>query len=121
MRFLIDNALPPRLSALLKAAGHNAVHVREFGMQSAEDERIFAKAFEEDRIIVSADTDFGALLAAMEASHPSFVLFRDPEFLAAEDYARVLIGALPLIEVDLASGCVAVFRSGHLRVRKLPL
>ena len=120
MKFLIDNALPPRLSELLKQAGHDAAHVRVYGMQAADDREILARAREEGRVIVSADTDFGAILAAQDAAHPSFVLFRDPNLLAAQDYMDALAVALPLLEPDLARGCVAVFRNGRLRVRKLP-
>jgi predicted nuclease of predicted toxin-antitoxin system len=119
--FLIDNALPPRLARLLAEAGHDATHVRDYGMQSAKDELILGRALLEDRIVVSADTDFGMLLAGMEASRPSFILFREPDLVAAEDFARVLLGSLPALRPDLESGCVAVFRAGRLRVRKLPI
>ena len=67
MRFLIDNALPPRLADLFVAAGHDAVHVRAYAMQAARDEEILARALTEDRIVVSADSDFSAILAAQEA------------------------------------------------------
>ena len=120
MKFLIDNALPPRLAELLKQAGHDATHVRVYGMQEADDREILERAREEGRAIISADTDFGAILAAQEAAHPSFVLFRDPNLLAAQDYMDALAVALPLLEPELTRGCVAVFRSGRLRVRKLP-
>ena len=72
-------------------------------------------------IVVSADTDFGAILANQATSHPSFVLFRDPNLLIASDYAAMLVPALTVLEPDLISGCVAVFRKGRLRVRRLPL
>ena len=120
MRFLIDNALPPRLAALLVAAGHDAVHVRAYGMQAAEDKRILARALDEDRIVVSADSDFSAILAAQEAERPSFILFREPNLLAARDYVDMLLPALPMLEPELLAGCVAVFRKSRLRVRKLP-
>ena len=120
MKFLIDNALPPRLAELLNEAGHDGTHVRAYGMQAAGDPEILERAREEGRIIVSADTDFGAVLAAQEAAQPSFVLFRDPTLMTARDYMRVLVAALPLLEADLAKGCVAVFRRSRLRVRRLP-
>ncbi|HXM45268.1 MAG TPA: DUF5615 family PIN-like protein [Bryobacteraceae bacterium] len=120
MRFLIDNALPPRLADLLVAAGHDAVHVRAYAMHAAGDEEILARALTEDRIVVSADSDFSAILAAQDADRPSFILFRDPNFLVAHDYMNVLLPALPALEPELASGCVAVFRNNRLRVRKLP-
>ena len=79
LKFLIDNALPPQLAELLANAGYDAVHVLAYGMQAAKDEQIVARAVEEDRIIVSADSDFGAIIAAQEAARPSFILFREPD------------------------------------------
>lgn len=121
MKFLVDNALPPRFATLLIEAGHDAVHVREYGMQGAKDEAILSTAQQEGRIIVSADTDFGTLLARMEANSPSFILFREPDLLSAEDYANVLVPTLPVLGPELIRGCVAVFRAGRLRVRRLPI
>jgi len=86
VRFLIDNALPPRLAELLSQAGHDATHVRAYGMQAAADADIVERARQESRVILSADTDFGAILAAQEIAHPSFVLFRDANLNSAEDY-----------------------------------
>ena len=62
MRFLIDNALSPIVAGLLGAAGHYAIHVRDRGMQAAPDPEIIYLALTEDRIVVSADTDFGTIL-----------------------------------------------------------
>lgn len=89
-------------------------------MQAARDEEILARALQEDRVVVSADSDFSAILAAQEANRPSFILFRDPNLMGALDYIKMLLPALPVLEPELLSGCVAVFRHGRLRVRKLP-
>lgn len=121
MKFLIDNALPPLLSELLITAGHDAVHVRAYRMETATDDLILARALAEDRIVISADTDFGGILANQQANRPSFILFRDPNLLVASDYAAMLVPALTVLEPELLSGCVAVFRNGRLRVRRLPL
>ena len=66
------------MADLLGDEGYDAVHVRAYGMQAATDEEILARALDENRIVVSADTDFGAILAAQEADRPSFVTGRTP-------------------------------------------
>ena len=96
MRFLIDNALPPRLADLLLMAGHDAIHVRQYYMHAASDEEILARALSEGRIVISADSDFSAILASREAGQPSFILFREPNLLTASDYVSALLPAFAI-------------------------
>ncbi len=73
-------------------------------MHAASDEAILGKARDEDRVVVSADSDFGATLAAQEAERPLFILFREPNLLRAHDYANVMLPALPALEPELSAG-----------------
>lgn len=59
MRFLVDENLSPLLAAAPRDAGHDAAHARDIGMERAGDPAVLQAAREQNRIVVSADTDFG--------------------------------------------------------------
>ena len=121
MNFLIDNALSPQVSIGLKQAGYDSVHVRDYGMQSASDTEILARALNENRIIVSADTDFGTLLARSTEIKPSFILFRGMTTRRPDTQLQILLANLSDLKEFLENGCVVVFDQNRIRVRNLPI
>jgi predicted nuclease of predicted toxin-antitoxin system len=57
MRLLLDNNLSPRLAEVMSKAGWDAVHVAALGLRAEPDTVVMRTAVEDDRVLVSADTE----------------------------------------------------------------
>ena len=121
MNFLLDENLSERLGELLSAAGHRVDHVRALGLRSADDATVIAKADQLDAVLISADTDFGALLAASGAAGPSVVLLRHERGRSVEEVGGLILANLPAVADALTTGAIVVIDDERIRVRQLPI
>jgi predicted nuclease of predicted toxin-antitoxin system len=121
VKFLVDNNLSPLLAENLNASGHDAVHLRDLGLQAAADEVVLARAAAEGRVLISADTDFGALLARSGAAGPSVLLIRRLTGRRAVEQAAIIHANLDQVTEDLDSGAVVVLSDEWVRIRPLPM
>lgn len=122
MRLLIDANLSPRVAAQLADVGFAAIHVADVGLLTAADEAILEYASASQLVIVSADTDFGELLAASPGrARPSVVLLRSADHLTPDQQAALLAANLPSVADELETGALVSIARGRLRMRPLPI
>ena len=121
MRFLIDNALSPVVAEGLRQAVHDAIHVRDLGLAAADDETIFEHADRDQRVIISADTDFGTILAMRNVARPSVILFRGATPRNPIGQVKLLLANLREIAPSVERGAVVVLEPQRIRIRTLPM
>ena len=121
MKLLIDSALSHTISQKLRSVGYDAIHVRERGLQTAPDLQILQLAEKEDRVLVSADTDFGTLLALRDKSRPTVVLIRKNVGTKPNEIFYFLKDILPKLAEELEKGCIVTLTDDRVRIRTLPI
>ena len=120
MRFLADMGVSQRTVKWLREQGHDAVHLREQGLQRMHDSDILEKAREKNRIILTMDLDFGALLAANRGALPSVTIFR-LENETSDSVNGHLSSILGQYSQQLEAGVLLSVRDNLVRVRILPI
>lgn len=121
MKLLIDANLAPRVAADLRAAGFDAVHVGDLMLVTVTDEEIFDRAAADGLTVVTADSDFGMLLALRRAPSPSVVQLRHVAEVGPDDHVALLVANLPQVAADLERGAIVSLSPTRLAVRDLPI
>lgn len=78
-------------------------------------------ALDDERILVTLDTDFGTLLARSREALPSVVFLRGDVTRHPGRQADLLLSNLGQLEHELAEGALVVIGDGRVRVRRLPI
>jgi predicted nuclease of predicted toxin-antitoxin system len=104
----------------LRAEAHDAVHLREIGLQRALDSEIFALASEKRRTILTFDLDFAEIAATAGLSLPSVVIFRLNDTRVHYLIER-LAAALANTSSAIEAGAVIIVDDSRIRVRELPI
>src|SRR3989338_7201763 len=82
MRFLVDESVGKKFSDIIKNSGEDVLFVGD-SMPEVDDEDVLSFANNENRIIITADKDFGELIFKLGKSSAGIILLRtsttDPE------------------------------------------
>ncbi len=120
MRFLVDMNLATDVAVWLRTQGHDAVHLRELGLQKLGDQAVLAKAVAEKRVVLTFDLDFADLAAAAGEARAAVILLR----LRSARTARILDrlrDVLASTAQALETGAIVIVEDTRLRIRRLPI
>jgi len=121
VKLLLDANLSPSLVVGLGAAGFATSHVGDVDLLTESDAAILDFARERNLVIVTADSDFSAMLASGGASGSSVVHLRGVADLTPAAHERLLVDNLASVAEDLESGAIVSLSPGRLAVRRLPI
>ena len=93
MRFLVDECTGPAVARWLRAQKHEVFSVYEEA-RGMDDDEVIAKAFAEDRILITNDKDFGEKVYREQRPHKGVVLLR----LEDERAANKIVALRRLLE-----------------------
>ncbi len=116
MRFLADENVSRHVLDGLRAGGHDVVLVYEL-MPGGSDEAVIKIAQEQDRIIITEDTDFGELVIRRQLAVAGVVLL-ELDRLSVEAEARRVSASVALL-ADKLVGNLVVIEPGRIRMRPL--
>ena len=114
MKFLLDVcASSHSLRTLLTSLGHDVRLVGESN-PSFSDETVLGLAYQEGRLVVTLDKDFGELVFIQRQPHAGIIRFLD---MPITEQVAAMRELLVNYRADLESGAMIVVTRGRIRVR----
>ncbi|WP_427158645.1 DUF5615 family PIN-like protein [Aliinostoc sp. HNIBRCY26] len=120
LQFIADVHISPLTIIALQQAGYNILRSTEVLPATATDIEILEFARVNNRIVLTQDLDFSALVALGGYSQPSLVTLRlssaQPDLVSQK-----LLEVLPQLEQVLIEGAAITIEDNAVRYRRLPI
>lgn len=113
MRFLVDECTGPTVARWLREQGYDVVSIYEQA-RGADDAVVLNLAFQDERILITSDKEFGARVVRDRQPHCGIVLLRLQDERAANKI-KVLSEVLQQYSDQLA-GNLVVASEGRIRI-----
>lgn len=117
IRFVADESCDYAAVRALRAADYDVIAVAEAAPQT-EDPDVLALAYQEDRILLTEDKDFGQLVFSVGQRAAGVVLFRFPPS-ARDELGQAVVEMCRRLGEGLR-GSFVVLEPGKLRISRLP-
>jgi predicted nuclease of predicted toxin-antitoxin system len=117
---LLDQGLPRTAAIILRNKGWDILHTGDIELSRASDQEILDYARLKNRVIITLDADFHAILGVQNAKSPSVVRIRH-EGLKGRELADLIEKIWPRIQNQLESGAMVTVTAKSIRIRKIPI
>ena len=117
---LLDQGLPRSAASLLRDEGWDVLHTGDIGLSRSTDREILEFARNEQRVIITLDSDFHTILALTNASTPSVMRIR-LEGLRGPDLALLIKRIWSRVEPQVKKGAMVTVTESGIRIRNIPV
>ncbi len=114
MKLLLDTCVWGGARAELSAAGIDVVHIGDL-LADPGDEEILRQAFQDGRVLVTLDKDFGELAVVRAIAHVGIIRLVE---VPARKQGSVCLSLLERYDNDLARGAIITATLTRVRIRK---
>ena len=104
----------------LTESGFEAVHWSDVGAEDASDSDLMRWAAGRGYVVLTADLDFAAILAATKNERPSIIQVRS-DVLTPRSMGRAVVSAMRQARQELLEGAIVSVDPAPARLRVLPL
>jgi len=117
MKFLADQDVYASTIGILTRLGHDVIPAAQLGLSQAEDAELLRTAYEQKRIFITRDRDFGGIVF-LKGGGPGVIYVR---ILPSTQHAvhAELERVLSLYTEEHLQGSFVVIEPGRHRIRKL--
>ena len=114
MKLLLDSCIGRTAALQLRVQGHDVVRIVELGSDPG-DTRVAEIAWEQDRILVTADKDFGELAIVFGVKHHGIIRISG---IAAKRHAAVIESVIGQYSEQLSRSALVTIEPSRIRVRE---
>lgn len=114
MKLLLDSCVWGGAKAILQAAGHDVVWCGDWA-EDPGDTQILAAAYQDGRVLVTIDKDFGDLAVHQGLPHRGIIRIVD---FAAKQQATACQVVLEQYADDVAAGAIITVERSRVRIRR---
>ena len=114
LKLLLDTCVWGGAAPFLKSSGFDVIWMGD-SPKDPGDEEILKMAYEQERILITLDKDFGELAILKEMPHFGIVRLVD---LSAKKQAIICLQVLYMYSKDLLQGAIVTAEETRIRIRR---